>query len=55
MRLIWQPGEFGRLHVTEPGQVDAQRPARVAERILGTGCVVSTHCAPDRDRSAHWR
>jgi hypothetical protein len=55
MRLIWQPGEFGRLHVTEPGQVDAQRLARVAERILGTGCVVSTHCAPDRDRSAHWR
>ncbi len=54
MRLIFRPGEFGRWRVTEPGQVDAERLERVAGRVLGTGCVVSDHYDPDRDRPAGW-
>ncbi|MEU9397958.1 hypothetical protein AB0D86_49335 [Streptomyces sp. NPDC048324] len=54
MRLIWRPGEFGRWHITEPGQGDAQRLECGAGRILGTGCMVSDHYDPDRDRSEWW-
>jgi hypothetical protein len=46
MRLIWQPGDFGRWQVTEPSQRDAQRLEHLAGRVLGTGCVVSDHYAP---------
>ncbi|MCX4564638.1 hypothetical protein OHA02_52120 [Streptomyces phaeochromogenes] len=52
MHLIWQPGEFGCWHVTEPSQFDAQRLERPAGHVLGTGCVVSDHYDPGRDRSA---
>ncbi len=49
MRLIWRPGEFGRHYLTEPGEFDARRLQRLAGRVLGPGCVVSSHYAPDRD------
>lgn len=58
MRLIFRPGEFGRWkHVTEPGEVAAERLERVAGRILGTGCVVSDHYDPDLhlDRPPGWK
>ncbi|MET8680048.1 hypothetical protein ABZW18_21305 [Streptomyces sp. NPDC004647] len=54
MQLVWQPGEFGRWHLTEPGQYDAKRLARVTGRILGPGCVVSDHFEPDHERPTGW-
>ncbi|MFG2960852.1 hypothetical protein ACGF5O_44915 [Streptomyces sp. NPDC048291] len=54
LRLIWRPGESGRSHITEPGPSDSRRLERIAGRILGTGCVVSDHYDPDRDRSPWW-
>ncbi|MFE7840811.1 hypothetical protein ACFU53_33560 [Streptomyces sp. NPDC057474] len=54
MRLIRQPGECGRWRVTEPSQLDAQRLEHLAGRVLGTGCVVSVHYGPDRDRPTGW-
>ncbi|GAB2991253.1 hypothetical protein GCM10023080_066270 [Streptomyces pseudoechinosporeus] len=42
--------EFGRRHLTEPGQSDAKGLARVAGRILGPGCVVSDRFAPHHER-----
>ncbi|MXM64785.1 hypothetical protein GR925_15365 [Streptomyces sp. HUCO-GS316] len=46
MLLTWRPGQFGRCHVTEPGEVDAQRLVRVAGRVLGPGCVMSDSTTP---------
>ncbi|MFD8725621.1 hypothetical protein ACFV2H_48720 [Streptomyces sp. NPDC059629] len=54
MVLSWQPGTFGRWHVSEPSELDAQCLQRLAGRILGTGCVVSAHYDPDRDRPKGW-
>ncbi|KAB1142518.1 hypothetical protein F7R91_28840 [Streptomyces luteolifulvus] len=54
MLLTWRPGQFGRWHVTEPGEVDAQRLVRVAGRVLGPGCVMSDCYDPGRDRPDDW-
>jgi hypothetical protein len=54
MRLVWQAGEFGRHYLTEPGQFDARRLERVAGGVMGPGCVVADHFAPDRGRPAGW-
>ncbi len=54
MRLVWQPGQFGRHYLDEPGQFDAERLERVAARVLGSGCVVSYYFAPNGDLPASW-
>ncbi|WP_149829208.1 hypothetical protein [Streptomyces tailanensis] len=50
MRL--SPHRTGRALLAEPSRPDVQRLERVAGRVFGTGCVVSDHYAPDRDRPA---
>jgi hypothetical protein len=53
-RAEWQPGYIGRHHIDQPSERDRAALERIAGRLLGKGCVVTSGYDPDRVYQPGW-